>query len=141
MKPFIFIPIALLLLGSSCDRTQYITIENDTESHAIEILFSSDYTDSKLAAETVSWQGKRLKKLQLAPGEKAAVGTVQGKYVPGPADVDLEYLELRYNSDTMILNGKHAVFNLFQKEGSRSWNYLVQENYDVVPDGQKKHSF
>jgi hypothetical protein len=129
------------MLGSGCDRTHDITIQNDTEASAVEVLFSSDYSDTQLPAETVSWKGRRLQKFRLAPGEKATIGTVQGKYAPGPADVNLEYLEIHYNSDTMILNGKHAIFNLFQKEGSRSWKYLVQDRHDAVPDGQNKLDF
>ncbi len=120
----------LILLGLaiciSCDSTDHLTIYNSLKGESVEIIVGADdnYQTGFLPFKTLN--GDLLYQTFVEPGEIVKVGTVNRNYVPEPDDLNLDYVELRYGGDTIILKGKKAIHNSFYNEEGKFWRYKIK---------------
>lgn len=109
----------------SCDSFDHLTIYNSLDGEKIEVLYSADpFPSSFQSIDSVN--GKSFYHFSLDPGEVVKVGTVNRRYVPEADDVNVHYIELRYAGDTVVFNGKKAIYTSFYNEEGKRWRYTVK---------------
>lgn len=114
------------MLASCESSSRHLIVENATQKDNVTVLFTSDSYLRNSSSDTVYWNGKLLNRTVLSPGEEMRIGTVNRSYVPEAEDLNLDYMEFRYKRDTIIFNGKSAIFSSFQKKESQIWRYIIK---------------
>lgn len=127
LKSYIFI-LTLITILTSCDPVHELTLENRT-NETIEVIYQP-YLDSRMlngkqpVKEII--QGQEMNKLILDSNETIRIGTVTAMYTPSATDIDLDYLEVRYSSDTIKLTGKNAILTTIQKVEKLDWRLIIK---------------
>lgn len=126
MKPTHYLSLLFLLL-MGCDPVHSLQLENGTKDGDLEVLYASDlYFNDKVIEGYELTGDKSIKRTMLAPGETMEIGTVHARYQPRPDDVKIDYLEIRYRNDTIVLKGRRAIFSTIQKIESLDWRFVVK---------------
>lgn len=127
IRTYIFI-LSLFTVLTSCDPVHELTLENRT-NQAIEVVYQP-YLDNRqlngLEPEKIIIHGQEMNMVTLDSGETITIGTVTAMYTPSASDIDLEYLEIRYGSDTLRLTGKNAILTTIQKVKKLDWRLIIK---------------
>jgi hypothetical protein len=76
--------------------------------------------------EKITISGREMDKVTLDSSETMKIGTVVASYTPSADDIDLNYLQIRYAQDTIILSGKKAILSAIQKVERLNWRLIVR---------------
>ena len=117
-----------LLLMTSCDPVFDLKLENRTNKR-IDILFSPTLENQDLGDKEITkinFGGRELSSVTLDSAETIRIGTVTARYNPRPNDIDLDYLEIRMQADTLRLIGKTAIFTTIQKVEKLDWRLIIR---------------
>lgn len=126
MRPLFCLKLLSLLLAG-CDPVHSLLLENGTKDGDLEVLYASELYFEDKVIEGYELNGdKSINRTKLAPGETMEIGTVHARYQPKPEDVRLDYLEIRYRNDTIVLRGRHAIFSTIQKIENLDWRFVVK---------------
>ncbi|MBD8491339.1 hypothetical protein IFO69_21480 [Echinicola sp. CAU 1574] len=105
-----------------------MTLENRT-NQAIEVVYQP-YLDTRqlngLEPEKIIIQGQEMNMVTLDSSETITIGIVTAMYTPFASDIDLDYLEIRYGSDTLRLTGKNAILTTIQKVEKLDWRLIIK---------------
>jgi len=115
----------LLFILTSCDPTHDLHLENQTGEEVAVIYHPALSLQSK-KSDIVIVGNRKMHQLTLSNAEKVSIGTVTASYQPSAHDVDLEYLEITYSSDTIKLVGKRAILSAIQKIDNLDWRLIVK---------------
>jgi hypothetical protein len=117
-----------LLLMTSCDPVHDLKLENRTNK-SIEVIFSPTLDNQDLGdkeIKKISFSGRELNSVTLDSAETIRIGNVTARYNPRPNDIDLDYLEIRMEVDTLRLIGKTAIFTTIQKVEKLDWRLIIR---------------
>lgn len=120
--------IIIILLIMSCDPVHDLLLENSTKN-SIEILFYPELSENALPKkniETIEHKGLEMYKLILNQNKKIIIGTAIARYTPSAHSIDLDYLEVRNEKDTIVLVGKNAILSAIQKVKKLDWRLIVK---------------
>lgn len=123
-----FVTIAILLLLSSCDPVHHLKLENKTNKR-IEVIFYPALDTQNLGDKEVikiNFSGRESSSVILDSAETIRIGTVTARYNPRPNDIDVDYLEIRMQADTLRLIGKTAIFTTIQKVEKLDWRLIIR---------------
>ena len=113
---------------TSCDPVHDLTLENGT-NRTIEVIYQP-YLESRMLdgkqPETVNIRGEEMKMITLDSNETIRIGTVTAMYTPTASDINLNYLEVRYGTDTIKLTGKNAILTTIQKVEKLDWRLIIK---------------
>lgn len=124
MKSTLIFFCAIICFG--CDSFDHLTVYNSLTGEKVEILYvSEDYLSSD-SQSLGSVDDKNFYQTTLGPGEVVKVGTVNRRYIPEADDINIDYIELRYAGDTVVFNGKKAIYTSFYNEKGKKWKYTVK---------------
>lgn len=127
LKRPIFI-LTLLIVLTSCDPVHDLTLENRT-NQTIEVMYQP-YLDTRQLkgkeSKKINIQGKKMYMVALDSSETITIGTVAAMYIPSANDIDLDFLEVRYGSDTIRLTGKNAILKTIQKVEELDWRLIIK---------------
>lgn len=127
LRTYIFI-LTLFTVLTSCDPVHDLTLENKTDK-IVKVIYQP-YLDSRhlkgKEPEKINIQGQELNMISLDSSETITIGTVTAMYTPSASDIDLEYLEIRYGSDTLRLTGKNAILTTIQKVEKLDWRLIIK---------------
>lgn len=115
-----------MVICISCESFDNLTICNSLEGEKLEVLFSADQQYASGFQSIDTKDGKSFYQTFLEPGEVVKVGTVNRRYVPEAEDVNVHYIEIRYAGDTVVFNGKKAIYTSFYNEEGKTWRYTVK---------------
>jgi hypothetical protein len=121
-----WILIGLLSLVA-CDPVHSLRLENKT-NEKIEILYYPDLDIQNLGDRQIKKvnNGQEMNSVSLDSAETIRIGNVTARYNPKPSDIDLDYLEIRMNQDTLKLTGKNAIFSTLQKVDKLDWRIIIR---------------
>jgi len=120
--------LTLLALLTSCDPVHSLKLENKT-NNKIEVVFSPALDNQDLGNKETTriiLKGREFNSVTLDSAETIGIGTVIARYNPRPDDIDLDYLEIRMQSDTLRLIGKMAIFTTLQKVEKLDWRLIIR---------------
>lgn len=121
--------ILLVISGlSSCDPVHDIKLENQTGKPVVVIyrpLIEIAPTGSKI--ESFDVNGVKYAKVVLDSGEVMRIGNVVARYSPRAEDVELDFLEVYIDNDTMKLIGKKSIFSAIQKVDKLDWRLIIKD--------------
>lgn len=123
-----YFSIAIILLFFGCDPVHNLHLENRSES-VIEVIYYpplDNYNQIEQHITQLKWREKTMNKLSLYPDQLIPIGSVIARYVPDAKDIDLDFLEIRQNEDTIRLIGKRAIFMGIQKVKKLDWRLIVR---------------
>lgn len=129
MKPIALIAAMTAILAfSSCDPVHDLKLENRSDSPVEVIFYPSlgNYPTIDQQVTPIEWRELTMNKLTLHPNELIPIGTVVAMYAPQVNDIQLEYLEVRQDEDTIRLIGKSAIFMSIQKVKKLDWRMIVK---------------
>ncbi len=122
------VTLTVLLLMTSCDPVHDLRLENRTNKR-IEVIFSPTLDNQDLGDKEITkinFGGRELSSVTLDSAEIIRIGTVTARYNPRPNDIDLDYLEIRMQADTLRLFGKTAIFTTIQKVEKMDWRLIIR---------------
>jgi hypothetical protein len=122
------VTLTVLLLMTSCDPVHDLRLENRTNKR-IEVIFSPTLDNQELGDKEITkinFDGRELSSVTLDSAETIRIGTVTARYNPRPNDIDLNYLEIRMQADTLRLIGKTAIFTTIQKVEKLDWRLIIR---------------
>jgi hypothetical protein len=128
MRLTIFLLTALLLVLSSCDPVHDLHLENQTSKSVIVIyrpLIEIAPTGRKI--ESIRRNNITYAKVVLGSGEKMRIGNVIANYIPEVDDVELEFLEICMERDTMKLIGKKSILSAIQEVDKLDWRLVLRD--------------
>ena len=120
--------LTALSLLASCDPVHSLKLENKTNDK-IEVVFYPNLDNQDLGDKQttkINFNGRELNTVTLDSAETIRLGTVTARYNPRPNDVDLDYLEVRMQRDTLRLTGKTAIFTTLQKVEKLDWRLVIR---------------
>lgn len=123
-----FVTLTGLLLMTSCDPVHDLRLENRTNNR-IEVVFSPTLDNQDLGDKEITkinLGGRELNSVTLDSAETIRIGNVTARYNPRPNDIDLDYLEIRMQADTLRLIGKTAIFTTIQKVEKLDWRLIIR---------------
>jgi|SRR5690606_37124129 len=91
-----------LLLMTSCDPVHSLKVESKMNT-SIEVVFDPTLDSQDLGGKKITqinFNGREFSSVTLDSAETIRIGTVTARYNPKPNDIDLDYLEIRMQSDT-----------------------------------------
>jgi len=122
------VTLTVLLLMTSCDPVHDLRLENRTNKR-IEVIFSPTLDNQYLGDKEITkinFSGRELNSVTLDSAETIRIGNVTARYNPRPNDIDLDYLEIRMQADTLRLIGKTAIFTTIQKVEKLDWRLIIR---------------
>ncbi len=122
------VTLTVLLLMTSCDPVHDLRLENRTNKR-IEVLFSPPIDNQDLGDKDIAkinFGGRELNSVTLDSAETIIIGSVTARYNPRANDIDLDYLEIRMQADTLRLIGKTAIFTTIQKVEKLDWRLIIR---------------
>ena len=122
------IALAGFLFITSCDPVHSLKLENKMNT-SIEVVFYPTLDTQQLGGKEITQinlNGREFSSVTLDSAETIRIGTVTARYNPKPNDIDLDYLEIRLQSDTLRLIGKTAIFTAIQKVDKLDWRLIVR---------------
>ncbi|MBI1306786.1 MAG: hypothetical protein GC181_09245 [Bacteroidetes bacterium] len=125
---FFIIFWTLFTMLTGCDPTHHLTLENKTDK-TVQVIYLPEIDGRYLngiETEKINIRGQEMNILTLDSGEIITIGSVSAMYTPKASDIHLQYLELRYGSDTLRLSGKNAIFSTIQKVKKLDWRLLIK---------------
>lgn len=128
MKRNTFLFILLILGISGCDPVHNLKLDNQTSRPVIVIyrpFIDLSPTDSKI--ESFDVNGVTFEKRVLGAGQNMRIGNVVARYTPRPDDVELDYLKVCMDNDTMKLIGKKSIFSAIQKVDKLDWRLILKD--------------
>ena len=126
MKTYLIL-LCLITLGcNSIDHIDDLTVYNNLKEERVEIIFGPDENYQPDLKPVTGNNGKIYYQTFIEPGQIAKVGTVKRNYVPHADDLYVNYIELRYAGDTIILKGKKAIYTSFYNDEGKFWRYKVK---------------
>lgn len=123
-----YLSILAVLFFTGCDPVHDLHLENRSGS-IIEVIYYpslDQYHQIEPQANQVIWREKTMNKLALYPGQLIPIGSVIASHTPHVENIELEYLEVRQNEDTIRLIGKRAIFMGIQKVKKLDWRLIVK---------------
>lgn len=106
-----------------------LTLENKS-SDKIEVIYYPALDSRQInnkTPETIEIKGRKMDRIFLDSSETILIGTVVAMYTPKPDDIDVQYLEIRFDQDTISLTGKNAILTAIQKVGKLNWRIIINE--------------
>ena len=113
---------------TSCDPVHQLQLDNETSKPIVVIyrpLLGFAQTGSKI--ESFDANGVTYAKTVLDSGQVMRIGNVVASYTPRPDDVELDFLEICIDSDTMKLTGKKSIFSAIQKVDKLDWRLIIKD--------------
>ena len=113
---------------AGCDPVHDLTLENRT-NETIEVIYQPYLENRQLNGkepEKVNIHGTEMNMVTLDSSETIRIGTITAMYTPSASDIDLDYLEVRYGSDTIRLIGKNAILTTIQKVEKLDWRLIIK---------------
>jgi hypothetical protein len=124
----LLLAFTILITFTGCDPVHDVKLENQTRK-PIEVFYSprSDVSYSgNNKSEILKVNGRDLNKIVLDSAETIVIGKVFARYIPQAKDIDIDYLEIQYGSDTIKLIGKHAIFSTIKKVKKLDWRLIIK---------------
>ena len=124
----IFLIILTILGLASCDPVHDLKLDNQTSKPIVVIyrpLIDIAPIGSKI--ESIDIKGVSYSKIVLNSGQNMRIGNVVARYTPQPEDVELDFLEVCIDNDTMKLIGKKSIFSAIQKVGKLDWRLIIKD--------------
>lgn len=117
-----------ILLLAGCDPYHTLKLENGRKDTDLEVLYSSNYFMKRnvTVEGSESIRDVNIDTIRMMPGETMEIGAVAARYKPRVSDVHFDFLEIRYNKDTIILKGRDAIFQTIQKVESLDWRFIIK---------------
>jgi hypothetical protein len=119
----------LTIVGlTSCDPVHQLRLYNETNKPIVVIyrpLVDIAPTGSKI--ESFDVNGVTYAKVVLDSGQVMRIGNVVARYTPRPDDVELDFLEVCIDNDTMKLIGKKSIFSAIQKVDKLDWRLIIKD--------------
>ncbi len=129
MKICTLLTVLIVLTAlASCDPSHDLKIDNQT-GKPIEVLYSQSSKVSYFGAnkiEFLKFSGRDLNKIILDSTETLRIGVVNARYAPIAEDLNIDFLEIRNNTDTIRLVGKHAILSTIQKVKKLDWRLIIK---------------
>ncbi len=98
------------LLGlTSCDPVHSLYFENQTTGKILIQTKRNGYFDT------------------LSTGSTFEIGHCTARYTPKIDDIDIDYMRIIADSDTLTMTGKTAIFSMLQKVESLNWRIIYRD--------------
>jgi|SRR6185436_3268192 len=121
--------IILIFFGlTSCDPVHQLKLDNET-SRPIVVIYRPpiDIAPAGSKIENFDDNGIKYAKAILDSGQVMRIGNVVARYTPRPDDIELDFLEVCIDHDTMKLIGKKSIFSAIQKVDKLDWRLIVRD--------------
>ena len=103
--------LAILVLCTGCDPVHNIKLENNTNKDVEILIGKSAYSNERSGFEEIKYKGRIIDMKKIKPNDFVHIGTVVARHQPKMEDIEIDFLEIRMNSnDTITLIGKGAIF-------------------------------
>jgi hypothetical protein len=122
---FIFV---MALSFTSCSFVYELLVQNLSKKK-VELIFSPVLSSSDMnnkTPETIYIKNTKAYKISLNPEETIKIGYVQNKRQPDVASIDIDYLEIRSETGTIVLNNKNSILNALKQVDKFDWRVLVK---------------
>ncbi len=63
----------------------------------------------------------------LSTGSTFKIGNCVARYTPKVEDIEIDYLKIIANSDTLTMTGKPAIFSMLQKVENLNWRIIYRD--------------
>jgi hypothetical protein len=121
--------IALTSLAlTGCDPVHQIKLDNETGKPVIIIYRPLiEISPARSKVESFDIDGITYARTVLSSGEFMRIGNVVARYTPRPDDIELDFLEVCIDKDTMKLIGKKSILSAIQKVDKLDWRLLLKD--------------
>jgi hypothetical protein len=120
--------IFISMLFVSCDPGHDIKLENQT-TKAVQLIYYPQLGEQELGQHKtteIKYQGRIMHTISLSPSESIEIGHVFGRYTPNSNDIDLEFVEIRSENDTLKLVGKSSIYSTIQMIEKLNWRLVIK---------------